>query len=254
MSAFEPDFKGAQVRQSPNCGERRNGRRPDMLVMHYTGMATAQEALDWLCSGESQVSSHYFVNEEGLITQMVPESVRAWHAGESNWQGETDTNSASIGIEIAHVGHRDDDTPGFPDAQINAVIELSRDILERNPIPAQRVLAHSDIAPMRKQDPGETFPWERLHAEGIGHWVEPLPVGGGRFFQEGDSGQPVEALQTMLALYGYGLEVDGIYSAETSAVVRAFQRHFRPARVDGVADASTIGTLHKLLSELPGVA
>lgn len=254
MSAFEPDFKGAQVRDSPNCGERRNGRRPDMLVMHYTGMATAQEALDWLCSGESQVSSHYFVNDEGLITQMVPESVRAWHAGESNWQGETDTNSASIGIEIAHVGHRDDDTPGFPDAQIKAVIELSRDILARNPIPAQRVLAHSDIAPMRKQDPGETFPWDRLHAEGIGHWVEPLPVGGGRFFQEGDSGQPVEALQTMLALYGYGLEVDGVYSSETSAVVRAFQRHFRPARVDGVADASTIGTLHKLLSELPGVA
>ncbi|WP_420410375.1 N-acetylmuramoyl-L-alanine amidase [Hoeflea sp.] len=254
MSAFEPDFKGAQVRQSPNCGERRNGRRPDMLVMHYTGMATADEALDWLCSGESQVSSHYFVNEAGVITQMVPESVRAWHAGESNWQGETDTNSASIGIEIAHVGHRDDSTPDFPDAQIRAVIELSRDIIERNPIPPQRVLAHSDIAPLRKQDPGETFPWERLHAEGIGHWVEPLPVGGGRFFQEGDSGQPVEALQTMLALYGYGLEVDGVYSSETSAVVRAFQRHFRPARVDGVADASTIGTLHKLLSELPGVA
>ncbi|MEQ8738172.1 MAG: N-acetylmuramoyl-L-alanine amidase [Hoeflea sp.] len=254
MSAFEPDFQGAQVRDSPNCGERRNGRRPDMLVMHYTGMATAQEALDWLCSGESQVSSHYFVNEEGLITQMVPESVRAWHAGESNWQGETDTNSASIGIEIAHVGHRDDETPGFPDAQINAVIELSRDIIRRYSIPAQRVLAHSDIAPMRKQDPGETFPWDRLHAEGVGHWVEPLPVGGGRFFQEGDSGQPVEALQTMLALYGYGLEVDGVYSSETSAVVRAFQRHFRPARVDGIADASTIGTLHKLLSELPGVA
>lgn len=254
MSGFDPDFPGAQVRQSPNCGERRNGRRPDMLVLHYTGMATADEALEWLCKGESLVSSHYFVDEAGVITQLVPEAVRAWHAGESNWKGETDTNSASIGIEIAHVGHRDDGTPEFPDVQIRAVIKLCRDIIERNAIPPQRVLGHSDIAPMRKQDPGETFPWERLHGEGVGHWVEPLPVGGGRFFQEGDSGQPVEALQTMLALYGYGLEVDGVYSAETSAVVRAFQRHFRPRRVDGVADASTIGTLHKLLSELPGVA
>lgn len=259
MSAFQPDFAkpdfaGAQVRPSPNCGERRNGRKPDMLILHYTGMATAQAALDWLCAEESQVSSHYFVDEAGLITQMVPEAARAWHAGESNWKGETDNNSASIGIEIAHVGHLEDATPDFPDVQIEAVIALCKDIVERNGIAAERVLAHSDIAPMRKQDPGEMFPWNRLYREGIGHWVEPLPVGGGRFFQEGDSGQPVEALQTMLALYGYGLEVDGVYSAQTAAVVRAFQRHFRPARVDGIADASTIGTLHKLLSELPGVA
>jgi N-acetylmuramoyl-L-alanine amidase len=116
MSAFKPDlakpdfakpdFAGAQLRPSPNCGDRRNGRKPDMLVLHYTGMATARAALDWLCVEESQVSSHYFVDEAGLITQMVPESLRAWHAGESNWKGETDANSASIGIEIAHVGHQ----------------------------------------------------------------------------------------------------------------------------------------------------
>jgi N-acetylmuramoyl-L-alanine amidase len=253
MSIFQPDYAGAMVRPSPNCGERRNGRKPDMLVLHYTGMPTAQAALDWLCVEESQVSSHYFVDEAGLVSQLVPESARAWHAGQSSWKGETDTNSASIGIEIANPGHQAG-SPDFPETQIRAVIDLCKDIVSRTAIPAERVLAHSDIAPMRKQDPGEGFPWGRLHADGVGHWVEPLPVGGGRFFQEGDAGQPVEALQTMLALYGYGIEVDGGYNAQTTAVVRAFQRHFRPERVDGVADASTIGTLHKLLTALPTVA
>jgi N-acetylmuramoyl-L-alanine amidase len=139
--------------------------------------------------------------------------------------------------------------------QIEAVIRLCRDIVKRNGIPSRtgsgafRYCPDAQAGSRRDVSLGQA-----LIAEGIGHWVEPLPVGGGRFFQEGDSGQPVEALQTMLALYGYGLEVDGVYSSQTTAVVRAFQRHFRPARVDGIADASTIGTLHKLLSELPGVA
>lgn len=253
MSGFDPDFAGAAVRPSPNCGDRRNGRKPDMLLLHYTGMETAEAALDWLCVEESQVSSHYFVDETGLITQMVPEAARAWHAGQGNWKGDTDVNSASIGIEIANPGH-EGGSPDFPDRQIRAVMDLCTDIIDRHAIAAERVLAHSDVAPLRKQDPGERFPWAALADAGIGHWVEPLPVGGGRFFQEGDTGQPVEALQTMLALYGYGLDVDGNYSTHTSAVVAAFQRHFRPARVDGVADASTIGTLHRLLTELPTVA
>lgn len=253
MSDFTPDFAAARLRPSPNHGARREGRTADMLILHYTGMPTAQAALDWLCAEESQVSSHYFVDEAGLVTQMVPESERAWHAGQSHWNGETDINSASIGIEIANPGHAGG-SPPFPQAQIEAVIALCRDIIARNPIPAERVLAHSDIAPMRKQDPGEGFPWERLHKAGIGHWVEPLPVGGGRFFQEGDTGQPVEALQTMLALYGYHVRTDGSYDAETTAAIRAFQRHFRPGLVDGIADASTIGTLHKLLRALQAAA
>ncbi|KGF70167.1 N-acetylmuramoyl-L-alanine amidase [Hoeflea sp. BAL378] len=253
MTGFTPDFASAAVRPSPNHGERRDGRKPDMLILHYTGMPSAEAALEWLCAEESQVSSHYFVDEEGRILQLVPENRRAWHAGQSHWKGETDLNSASIGIEIANPGHAAE-SPPFPDAQIEAVIRLCRDIIDRHAIPAERVLAHSDIAPMRKQDPGEIFPWDRLHAAGIGHWVEPLPVGGGRFFQEGDAGQPVEALQTMLALYGYGVRADGAYDAETAAAIRAFQRHFRPARVDGVADASTIGTLHRLLTDLTAVA
>jgi N-acetylmuramoyl-L-alanine amidase len=102
MSAFEPDYRSARVCPSPNCGERKGGRTPDMLILHYTGMPTAQAALDWLCSEESQVSSHYFVDEAGVVTQLLPESARAWHAGQSCWKGETDINSSSIGIEIAN--------------------------------------------------------------------------------------------------------------------------------------------------------
>jgi N-acetylmuramoyl-L-alanine amidase len=116
------------------------------------------------------------------------------------------------------------------------------------------VLAHSDVAPIRKVDPGENFPWGKLAAAGVGHWVEPSLIGGGRFFQRGDAGQPVEALQSMLSLYGYGIEISGEYSMQTEGVVAAFQRHFRPAKVDGVADSSTIETLHRLLTTLPRFA
>jgi N-acetylmuramoyl-L-alanine amidase len=115
----------------------------------------------------------------------------------------------------------------------------------------ERVLAHSDVAPIRKVDPGESFPWARLHAAGVGHWVEPAPIGGGRFFQRGDTGAPVEAMQAMLSIYGYVVEITGIFDAKTEGAVAAFQRHFRPDRVDGIADFSTIDTLHRLLKSLP---
>jgi N-acetylmuramoyl-L-alanine amidase len=250
MSGFRPDYEGADVIASPNFGERRDGRAPDMLILHYTGMPTAEGALDWLTRAESEVSSHYFVFEDGRVVQLVPESARAWHAGKSCWRGETDINSTSIGIEIANPGHPGG-LPDFPAAQVAAVIELCRDIIGRNAIAAERVLAHSDIAPVRKIDPGERFPWAALAAAGIGHWVEPGPVSGGRFFQQGDSGPPVEALQAMLALYGYDVPVSSQFCARTHGVVEAFQRHFRQDRVDGIADASTIDTLHRLLRALP---
>ena len=247
---FTPDFSGARVRQSPNFGERKDGRAPDMLILHYTGMPTAEGALDWLTRAESEVSSHYFVFEDGQVVQLVPEAARAWHAGKSNWKGETDINSASIGIEIANPGHPGG-LPEFPGAQIAAVVELCRDIVARHGIAPERVLAHSDVAPVRKIDPGENFPWETLASAGIGHWVEPGQIGGGRFFQQGDAGPPVEALQAMLALYGYEIPVSSEYCGRTHGVVEAFQRHFRPQRVDGIADASTIETLHRLLRALP---
>lgn len=239
----------AKVFPSPNHDER-GGRRPDMLVLHYTNMASASEALQRLCNPVAEVSSHYFVFEDGRILQLVPEGRRAWHAGRGSWAGDDALNAMSLGIEIAHPGHAGG-MPPYPDAQIDAVVALSRDIVARWGIRPDRVLAHSDIAPDRKEDPGETFPWGRLAAEGVGHWVAPHAISDGRFFARGDGGQPVEALQAMLALYGYGVAITGEYDLATEQVVTAFQRHFRPERVDGVADASTITTLRDLIASRP---
>ncbi len=258
MSQPRPDSPiAAKVFASPNHGERKGGQRPNSIILHYTGMATGAEALARLCNPITEVSCHYFVWEDGHVLQLVPEARRAWHAGAAVWRGQSDMNSASIGIEIVHPGH--DDREGavfapFPEAQIEAVIQLCRDICARYSISPDQILAHSDIAPARKRDPGEAFPWERLHREGIGHWVAPAPIGGGRFFALGDEGQPVQALQAMLGMYGYGLAITGVYDVATQQVVTAFQRHFRPARVDGIADASTITTLRDLLASRPQVA
>ena len=241
-------------RPSPNHGERRTGPT-DILLLHYTGMADAEQAIDRLCDPQSGVSSHYFVHEDGTILQLVEEERRAWHAGMSSWAGETDINSRSIGIEIANPGHaamaEDNRLPPYPDLQIDAVIALCRTLVQEHAIPKQRILAHSDVAPARKSDPGEAFPWARLAGAGIGHWADPKPPQGGRFLSAGDAGQPVEALQTMLRYYGYGIEISGHFDEPTKHVVTAFQRHFRQQHVDGVADASTIQTLHDLISTLP---
>lgn len=240
----------SKIFPSPNHGERKDGKSVNSIILHYTGMSTAKGALQWLCNPLSNISCHYFIFEDGHILQLVPESRRAWHAGASNWHGETDMNSMSIGIEIVNQGH-EGGSPPFPDEQIAATIKLVQDITERWAIPQMRVLAHSDIAPLRKPDPGEMFPWGQLYEAGIGHFVLPEPLKGGRFFSLGDIGAPIEALQSMLAVYGYGLEVNGVYNTETEAVIRAFQRHFRQEKVDGIADYSTITTLHKLIKALP---
>jgi N-acetylmuramoyl-L-alanine amidase len=248
MSAFEPDSSVvADVVPSPNHDERSGGRQPDIILLHYTGMTNTQEALDRLCSAAAQVSSHYFVFEDGRIVQSVPETRRAWHAGISSWAGEFDINSSSIGIEIANPGH-DFGYPDFPKRQIAAVITLCRGIIARRTIPAGRVLAHSDVAPTRKQDPGEKFPWRLLHESGVGQWVAPSRVTeGGRRLAMGDQGDDVSELQSALAEFGYGVERNGKFDELTRAVVTAFQRHFRPAKVDGIADNSTLRTLQKLL-------
>lgn len=248
---MRPDHASALLRPSPNFGERRDGMTPDIVLLHYTGMETGQGAEDWLANPASEVSSHYVVHEDGRIVQLVSEAARAWHAGQSSWHGQTDINSLSVGIEIVNPGHRLG-YQDFPAVQIDAVIDLCRGIVARHNIPPQRVLAHSDVAPGRKVDPGERFPWARLNAAGIGHWVEPSPIQGGRFLAEGDRGEPVEALQAMLALYGYRIDVGGLFDAATATVVSAFQLHFRQAQVDGVADRSTIETLHRLCRSLPG--
>jgi len=238
-----------KVAPSPNQGDRK-GLRPDMLILHYTGMESGAAALARLRDPLSEVSAHYVVFEDGGTVQLVPEAARAWHAGSGAWKGATDINSRSIGIEIVHPGHVGG-LPPYPDLQIDAVIALGRDIAGRWGISPELVLAHSDVAPDRKEDPGETFPWLCLAAAGLGHCVSPAPLRDGRFFAKGDSGQPVEALQAMFALYGYDVPVTGTFDPRTEAVVTAFQSHFRQARVDGVADSSTITTLRDLLASLP---
>ncbi|MBI3701595.1 MAG: N-acetylmuramoyl-L-alanine amidase [Afipia sp.] len=230
---------------SPNH-EPRVGGGVDMIVLHYTGMATADAARERLCDVDAKVSSHYLVEEDGTIVQLVPESRRAYHAGVSSWQDTTDINSRSIGIEIVNGGH-DFGCPDFPPQQIEAVVRLCRDIQSRWPIPQANVLAHSDVAPSRKQDPGEKFPWHVLHDAGVGLWVAPEPITDGASLRTGDTGDAVGALQTALRAYGYGIDVTKIFDEPTRDVVFAFQRHFRPVRVDGVADPSTVATLTRLL-------
>lgn len=248
-ASFTPDFAGADVCPSPNFGERRGGGRPDALILHYTGMETGDGAQAWLCDPRSEVSSHYLVHEDGRVVQMVREADRAWHAGRGSWRGVDDVNSFSIGIEIVNPGHFLGFTE-FPKSQIAAVIALGNDICRRHAIAPERVLAHSDIAPGRKIDPGEKFPWEALAAAGLGHLVAPAPIAPGRILGPGDGGPAVAALQRMLARYGYGVEETGLYDEATRIVVQEFQRHFRRARVDGLADLSSCETLRRLLDAL----
>jgi N-acetylmuramoyl-L-alanine amidase len=238
----------AEVVASPNHSERVGGRRPDMVLLHYTGMPDAHDALQRLTSRGSQVSAHYFVFDDGHVVQMVEESRRAWHAGTSFWAGETDINSCSIGIEIANSGHQYD-YPDFTVRQIAAVTALCRSVFTRYTVPPTRVLAHSDVAPSRKQDPGEKFPWHMLHDSGVGHWVKAAPLTeDGSVLALGDHGEAVAQLQKSLSDYGYEIASDGAFTSATHDVVAAFQRHFRPQRVDGIADASTQKTLHELLA------
>jgi N-acetylmuramoyl-L-alanine amidase len=239
----------AEVVPSPNHGERKDGRRPDLILLHYTGMQHPNAALALLTRSGSEVSAHYFVFEDGRVVQMVEEGRRAWHAGVSSWAGETDINSRSIGIEVANPGH-DYGYPDFPARQIAAVTALCRGILTRHAIPPERVLAHSDVAPARKQDPGEKFPWRTLHDSGVGHWVKPAPLTEeGSMLSPEDHGNEVIALQSSLREYGYGIAANGIFDNATREVVTAFQRHFRPQRVDGICDASTRKTLADLLAQ-----
>ncbi|WP_184258687.1 N-acetylmuramoyl-L-alanine amidase [Rhodopseudomonas rhenobacensis] len=257
MKTFTPDSSVvSDVIPSPNHGERNKARLPDMIVLHYTGMPDVEGALARLCQAGTEVSAHYVVLEDGRIIQCVPEARRAWHAGVASWAGEEDINSCSIGIEIVNRGH-DWGYPDFPLRQVAATIALCRGIIIRRGVQGHRVLAHSDVAPSRKKDPGEKFPWQSLSDSGVGHWVPPAPIVRSDALKLGTDGDEVMALQRALADYGYGLTPNGRYDPATAEVVTAFQRHFRPQRVDGMADASTLATLQKLLDrrrEAPTVA
>jgi N-acetylmuramoyl-L-alanine amidase len=252
---FKPDSPlVAEVLASPNFEPRSAGAKPNILLLHYTGLASCAQAIEWLRRPASKVSCHYVVDESGRITQMVAEVMRAWHAGVSYWSGERDINSASIGVEIHNPGH-DAGYPDFTELQMSALVALCCDIVARHDLRPERVLAHSDVAPARKRDPGEKFDWARLARTGLGHWVEPAPHDpADRGLGNGDRAPFVARVQSMLSRYGYGIEPTGEYDSTTELVVRAFQRHFRPARVDGRLDLSTTATLERLLAALPTCA
>tara|TARA_R110001592_G_scaffold166248_4_gene401144 strand:+ start:352 stop:1095 length:744 start_codon:yes stop_codon:yes gene_type:complete len=227
---------------SPNFNDRKH--KVDMLVLHYTGMDTGDAALARMRDPASEVSAHYMVWEDGRITQLVGEDKRAWHAGVSTWQGDDDLNSRSIGVEIVNGGH-DVPLPGgtlppYPDVQIEALIALCRHVLSEYDIPPSRIVAHSDIAPARKTDPGEHFPWARLAASGIGLWpTAAIDQESDTPLRPGDSGKAVISLQEDLAAIGYGLPVTGTYDEATGLTVLAFQRHWHPGHLSGEADFQT---------------
>ena len=230
-------------KSSPNHDERPSGGPVDMLILHYTGMKTAEAAIDRLCDPEARVSSHYVVDEDGMVFCLVPEERRAWHAGISYWRGHSALNGRSIGIEIVNPGHewgyRD-----FPALQMAAVCDLCLSILSRHKIPARNVVGHSDVAPDRKEDPGEKFRWEDLARNGVGLWPIRSPnLGTAGAIRDLVGLRPV---RTALSIVGYGVAPEGALDPALSTVLRAFQRHWRPEAVTGQADHGTVARLEAL--------
>ena len=217
-----------------------------MVLLHYTGMESGEAALARLCDPIAKVSAHYVVEEDGRVFILVPEDQRAWHAGVSFWAGDRDINGLSIGVEIVNPGH-EWGYRAFPERQISAVIDLLDDIRGRWTIPDGRILGHSDVAPDRKMDPGEFFPWERLAGRGHGIWAAPA-ICAGENLKVGDDGAAVAQLQSELAVLGYEQLANGRFDSATAARVVAFQRHWVQSRVDGVADGTTFARVRALNS------
>ena len=217
--------------ESPNQDERM--LPVSMVVLHYTGMKTAQEALERMCDPEAKVSAHYMIDTDGTVTSLVPEDRRAWHAGKSYWRGITDVNSASVGIELVNPGHEWGYVP-FTDDQMIALMPLLADIVERYDVPRANVVGHSDVAPARKEDPGELFEWERLAQLRLA-MATPKPRM--TLFYDNPA-----AFHLALERYGYDIS-DG------RAAVRAFQRRWRPHRIDGEVDGQCGALLFELLLE-----
>ena len=223
---------------SPNQDDRPPGTLIDMLVLHYTGMPTAEAALARLCDPAARVSSHYVVEEDGTIWQLVDEMRRAWHAGVSHWRGYAGLNDRSVGVEIVNPGHEWGYQP-FPALQMAAVCELCLGVLKRHPIPPGNVVAHSDVAPDRKQDPGELFDWRGLAENGVGLW----PTAAGTGAAPGEPARPDGGLRALEMLGEIGYRTD----LSLPTVLRAFQRRWRPESVTGEADRGTLVRLGEVL-------
>jgi N-acetylmuramoyl-L-alanine amidase len=270
---------------SPNFDDRKRPIR--FIVLHYTGMQSADGALrvlsdplpqreaylkeipasPLLVDGRpadrvlvpapmSKVSSHYLVYEDGRVFQLVDEAKRAWHAGRGSWDGEADVNSCSIGIEIANGGH-DFGLPDFPEAQIQSVMTLVHAIMERHGLDRQHVIGHSDLAPSRKPDPGEKFPWKRLAERGLSIWPVASPEDGDQrvlFDTLGTMDSGISVIQTGLGTIGYGVEVNGTYDGVLQDIIRAFQRRFRQSKADGIIDVETVSLIGRVAAILRPIA
>lgn len=226
---------------SPNQGPRPADSPIDMLILHYTDTIDAASALSILLDPARKVSAHYLVEEDGMIRSLVPESQRAWHAGVSAWGSATDINDRSIGIEIVNPGHSNEYRP-FPEPQMQSLVVLVKEIVQRHKISPTRVLAHSDIAPQRKKDPGELFDWQRLAAEGLAVWPNKV--------RPRDQVSPINEIQAKLAKFGYAVPQSGILDDETRQVIVAFERHFRPSLLSGIPDTENEAILDALITHL----
>ena len=234
---------------SPNHEPRPSGVPLDMLILHYTGMRSSAGALQRLCDVTAKVSSHYMIDEEGRLLRLVAEDRRAFHAGVSYWRGGRDINSRSIGIELVNPGHEYGYRP-FPPIQMHVLTVLAREIMARHAIAPARVLGHSDVAPTRKKDPGELFDWRGLALAGVGLWpsdLEEEPPPGPIVIPPDKPCAAAREFQDKLAAYGYETPRTETIDEATRLVITAFQRHFRPGRIDGQVDGETLARLDRLL-------
>lgn len=238
-----------RIREVPSPNHDVRAGPPDMIVLHYTGMPSGEAALARMIDPAAKVSAHWMIGEDGSVVRLVAEERRAWHAGAAFWRGARDINGVSVGIELVNPGHEYGYRP-FPAPQIAALVELLGEIRSRWTIPDARILGHSDVAPRRKEDPGELFPWEGLAEAGHGLWFRARPAPGPSL-KAGEEGAAVLALQSGLARLGYDLAASGRYDEATLAVVRAFQRHWAPGRIDGLADGHARAMLLALLKISP---
>lgn len=233
---------------SSNWNLRPEGEKISVLVLHYTGMLSCEDAIARMCSAEGGVSAHYVVDEDGTQYRLVAEENRAWHCGISCWNGRAALNDISIGIEVVNPGHEFGYRP-FPRKQMESVRDLARDIIKRHAIIPRNVVGHADIATRRKKDPGELFDWQWLASEGVGVWPKVKPLLSPRkvLLSLEDRNDKVYQLQHRLARYGYHIREDGYYGEKTEHVVIAFKRHFVQDQVDGVWTAKAEAMLEGLL-------
>lgn len=239
-------------RPSPNVNARPEGVAPSLVVLHYTGMQSAEAALERLTDPEAQVSAHYLIGEDGAVWQLAEESQRAWHAGVSHWRGVDGVNDHSIGIELVNPGHEWGYRP-FPDAQIDTLATLLAAITGRYGLPPSAIVAHSDVAPGRKEDPGELFPWQALAERGLGIWPEvalPSPSGGKVIARPGEAKDYLKLVQKRLQEFGYRLECTGVFDIPTVQVVTAFRRRFLPHYLHPVWDEAAELILNDLMKRI----